>query len=707
MSVIQKIRDRYGKIAGAVIGLALVGFIIQDGVNGSFGDMFGKDSSVAKVNGKKIDYFDYEQRKGDYETMYELFSDGRQLDAATRAQISGEVLNWMVYEKLVGSQQEDLGIRVSESEQKEMFKGANPDPMVQQFFMKIYGQQSFDPRMITEFEKNVPKNTPEGEKVWAQYESLKRFAIAQRLRQKFDAMVVNGIYTPKFLLERQLKDQASTASVRYVKVPYTSIEDAKVPVSEKDIQDYMNKHKAQFSIDVPTRSIDYVAFDILPSAEDTARSLGALNQLKGEFAATADAEAFVNRNSDGRYNDKFVTKKLIQSQYADSLINLPLGLVYGPYFENGAYHMARITEKRSIPDSVKAQHILIAPSQAMDDSAAHRQADSIKLAIEKGVSFDSLAAQYSTDQSNKAKGGDLGYFSYGTMVPEFNEAVFMGAKGDLKVVRTQFGWHVIRINDQKDFVPAAKIAIVSKDMTPSQVTNDAIYAKASEFAGKYANGKAFDDGVKKEALNKRVAENVRMNDFMVNGLGSARDVVRWMYQAKTGDVSNVFSIDGRYVVARLGAIQEAGLMKLDANTRPQVEALVKADKKAKMIADTYKGTSSLETLSASSKQPILQADSFNAQTPFVPNLGFEPKVVGYSFYDGFKNGTVSPAIQGADGVFYLSLVSRNIATAPAADPAQLAQQRMMLEMQNRNSISSGLLEAFKKGASIKYSSKNL
>lgn len=710
MSVIQKIRDKYAKIAGAVIGLALIGFIVQDAASGNgLGGLFGKDSSVAKVNGEKIDYRDYNQRVTDYEMMYAIFSDGRPLDASTRAQINNEVLNQMVYEKLVADQQEDLGIQVSKDEERDLFKGTNPDPMVQQFFMKLTGTQQFDPAVAANFEKSVPKNTPEGQKLWEQYDALKRFVIAQRVRQKFDALVVNGLYTPKFLIDRQVKDQAMTAGVRYVKIPYTSIEDSKVPVSDKDIEAYMSKHKAQFTIDVPTRSIDYLSFDVLPSADDTARSLGGINELRSEFTTTTDAESFVNRNSDVRYNGNFVTKKSFQSQYADSILNMAVGSVYGPYYENNAYHIARVIEKRSIPDSVKAQHILIAPTQAMDDSAAHKMADSLELALKGGANFDTLAAKYSADESNKGKGGDLGYFTYGTMVKEFNDAAFLGSTGDLKVVKTQFGWHIIKINDQKNFVPAAKVAIVSKDMSPSQVTNDATYAKATEFAGKYANGKAFDEGVKKEALNKRVAENVRSNDFVINGLGSAREIVRWMYAAKPGDVSNPFSLDGRFVVVKLANVQEPGLMKVDANIRPQIEAMVKAEKKAKMIADMYKNSSSnLDAIAAASRQPVLQADSFNAQTPFIPNLGFEPKVVGYAFYSGFKQGAVSPAIQGADGVFYLSLLSRNIpANAPAVDPSQIAQQKMMMDMQNRNSVSSMLQEAFKKGATIKYSSKNL
>src|SRR5690606_37529515 len=189
-----------------------------------------------------------------------------------------------------------------------------------------------------------------------------------------------------------------------------------------------------------------------------------------------------------------------------------------------------------MPDSAKAQHILIAINQGRDDNAASKTADSLLTAIKAGASFDTLAVKFSEDPGSKDKGGDLGYFPYGAMVPEFNDAVFMGKVGDMKIVKTQFGYHIVKVTDQRNFAPAAKLATVTKPLAPSTETENASYAKANEFAGRNSDAKAFDETVKQQGINKLQAQNVRVNDFVMPGLGSAREIIRWMYEAKLGEI---------------------------------------------------------------------------------------------------------------------------------------------------------------------------
>lgn len=712
MSVIQNIRTKYAKVAGFLIALALVGFILMDSANGPLSGLFGRDTSVAKVNGNKIDRKTYDERYSDYETLYEVYAKGRPLDDATRAQIRQQVLQELVYQELVKDQMEKLGVQITEQEQKDMTHGAMPDPMVQQFpYFADPNTGQFNAQYIAAFEKQVPQiqDPNQREKLLGQWASLQRFVGNGRLTQKFNALVVNSVYTPSFLAKAAALDMGSTASVRFVKIPFTTVEDSKVPVSEAELKDYLQKHKAQYSIDEPTRSIEYVTFDIVPSAADTARSLGMLNNLKAEFATAPDAAVFVNRNSDNPFDSTYVTKKTLQSPMADSILSQPVGAVVGPFYEGTSYSLVKVVNRKQQPDSVRAKHILIAVNTngGRTDTAAHVLIDSLKMAIQSGANFDTLASRFSDDPGSKIKGGDLGYFAQGMMVPEFNDVAFKGKTGDLETVKTQFGWHLIRLVDQKDFQPASQLAIVSKQLASSTETNNSIFSKANEFAGKNTTGKAFDEAIKKQGLNKKVAENIRINDFTVNGLGSSRDLVKWMYDAKTNDISTPLVIENsRYVVAKLSNVQEAGIINLDANTRPQVEALIKAKKKADIIAGQYKNVASLEAVSGTSKQPIQQADSFNASNSFAPNIGFEPKVVGYSFYAGLKQGAVSPAIKGMDGVFFISPITRTIATQ-VADPNAMSQQKMMGDMQNKNALSGMLQQVFQKNASIKYNPKNL
>ena len=715
MAVIQKIRDKYAKVAGFIIALALVGFILMDAASGKFGfgDLFGRNTSVAKVNGEAIDQKDFARRISEYETLYELYAKGRKLDDAARAQLHDQALREMIFEKLVAGQIKKLGIDTTKEEMQDMIKGANPDPMIMQFpyFQDDKGQ--FNPQALMAFEqrKDPSFSQEQGKKALEQWDIVKSYVKRNRIIQKFNALVVNGVYTPKFMIDRQMKDQNNMASIRFVKIPYTTVNDNEVKVTDADLQDYMKKHAAIYTIDDPSRSIDYISFDVVPSHDDTAKVLDALNKVKAEFGTTADNESFVNRNSDEQYTGAYVSKKSMMSQYADSIMNLPVGAVYGPYFENGNYKLTKVVAKQVLPDSVKCRHILIKTEdrgQAVAaDSVVKKKIDSVEAMAKGGADFKELVNKYSQDDGSKATGGEYDFTlaQRTSLSKEFADFIFEGKPGDKKIVKVSndnyAGYHYIEIISQKGEEPTAKLAVVTKALFAGQETEQDAYAKANEFAGKNTTAKAFDDAVAKQNLQKRVAPNVKVNDFTVQGLGSSRDIIKWMYTAKVGDVSGVFPLDGRYIIAKLTDVQDKGLAKLDANTRPVIEAAIKSQMKAKLIKEKYKSVASLESLSQTAGQPIQQADSFNAYNSFSQTLGYEPKVVGYSFSNSLKQGAVSPGIQGQDGVFFITLVNRQEVNRPA-DPMMLNQQKMMLEMQNKNAIANMLQEIFRRTASIKY-----
>jgi peptidyl-prolyl cis-trans isomerase D len=723
MAVIQKIRDKYAKLAGFIIALALVGFILMDAASGRLGDFFGKDSSVAKVNGKKIDAKEFAQRVKDYETLYELYSKGRPLDDAARAQLHQQALQDLVYQKLAEKEMDELGLQTTKEEEQDLIKGPYPDPMVQQFpYFADQKTGQFNPQNLMAFEakKDPFFSKPDGQKALEQWEVVKGYVKSNHLIQKFNTLIANGVYTPKFIANKQIKDQNSMASVRFVKIPYTTVNDNDVKVTDADLNDYLQKHSKMYTIDEPTRSIEYVSFDVLPSKEDTAKAFGALTEIKNEFTTSKDDESFVNRNSDEPYYGAYTNKKNMMSAFADSVMNLQVGTVYGPFFENGSYKLVKVEDKQTLPDSVKTRHILIVTKSGsntiLEDSVAKKRVDSIVTALGAGADFKALAAKYSDDNNSKQNGGEYELTlaarpQFAKMLSkDFDNFVFTGKEGEKKTIKFDngefSGYDYVEIESQKAVEPAAKLAVISKSLFAGQGTDQAIYAKATAFAGKNATATAFDNAVKSENLSKKVASNIKMSDFTVQGLGSSHDIIKWMYEAKPGDVSGIFTLEGRYIVAKLTDIQDKGLIKLDANTKPMIENLVKADKKAKLIMDKYKNVASLEALSQAAGQQIQQADSFNAQNPFAPGLGYEPKAIGYAFYNGFKPNTVSPAIQGQDGVLFLSLTNRFDSNKPM-DPNTVNQQVAMQQMQTKNYVFQMLQEVFRRNATIKYNTNML
>ena len=732
MSVIQTIRNRYGKIAGGVIAIALIGFIISDARNGSFGNFFGgHDSNVMTVNGVKIDPKEYQQRLKEYETLSMIYNKTKTLDDAQRAQMDEQAVQSIVEEVVIGEQCDKLGIQTSDDEKKEMIYGPNVDPMVANFTLE--GQpifinrdtHQFDASIIKQFEKEITdqaqKVDPTG-KYKEQWDAVKKYVTRRSRINKFHMMKTNSVYVPLFVSKQVATDQSSMAAIKYVKVPFTSVADNDVKVSDEEVKDYMAKHAALFQTDEPTRSIEYVSFDINPSSADTARALSALTDIKADLAAAKekDTKGFVNNKTDdpNAYTEAFLNKRTFTSRFADSIMEAPVGSVYGPYYENGGYKITKIVDRKSLPDSVKNRHILVlTKAQGNDvatDSAAKMKLDSAIAEIKSGVKFDSVVQKYSVDDGSKSQGGEstITLIQRPNVPKEFGDFIFEGKTGETKTVKVSndnfAGYYYIEIMEQKGISPAVQTATIVKNLAPSDSTVNAIYGKANEFAGRNTTPDLFEGTIKKQNLDRRIGDNIKVTNFSITGLGPAREVVRWMFEHKVGEISPVFQLgQQRYVVAQLISVAEKGMVPLSAANRPQIEQKIREEKKADMISKKYSG--SLDAIAAASGQQVQQADSVIAGGGFVAGLGYEPKVIGYSFDPGFQVNTVSPGIKGMGGVYFVTVLNRTSSQLPSDQNLLmqiLASQRRNQEMQLMNGVNQSLQQTIMRKADATYNPSN-
>lgn len=716
MAVIQKIRNQYGKLAGFVIALALVGFILMDAASGNLADTIGRDASVVKVNGEKVDIREYNHRLNQYEYLYSYSSQGQPLDDATRAQLSTQTLTEIINEKIILEEARKLGLKSTPDEERNLIYGSNPDPLIQQYpAFRNQETQTFDPSRIRGFEQQIDQFDPSG-RTRNEWEALKAYVLRNNLIRKYSNLLSKASYTPRFMAERMVEEQNQWASMEFLQINYASIADTAVTVTEKDMQDYIKRKAPLYTIDEPTRSIEYVSFDVVPSSEDTARVLNALSTLKEELATTAQVENFVNRNSEDPYKGDWVNQSTFFSIHSDSLMGLSEGEIYGPYFENGAYKLTRVVEKTRLPDSVTVRHILVRTENAGQPVASEEEArarlDSAIALIRAGVDFGSVVQQYSEDDGSYPTNGEYTFMlsQRAQISKEFGDFSFEGRKGQTKVVQVSnpayAGFHYIEILDQKGFKDALKLATITKSLYPSQTTENTVYAQAAEFAGRNTNAQAFDQAVESGGLNLRRAENVKANDFVLTGLGSSREVIRWMYEAKQGDISPIFSIDNHYVVAKLSDVKNPGLMKLDELIRPSIETAVRNEKKADKIMAQYASATSLDELARSLDQEIMEADSFSLSTPFIAGLGFEPKAIGLAFYPGLEKNQLSDPIEGQSGIIFLRLKDRwESDIEPSAD--QIEQTQIMLQSQLESTLGPGVQDMLRKSARIEYNSQNL
>jgi len=706
MAIIQKIRDKYAKLAGAVIVLALVGFILTD-LGKSNGRIFGDSTTVGKINGEKIDYTEYEAKINQRKAEIQSQNPNMQLDENQEAQLRDQVWNEMVTERLMADVQEKLGISVSKAEMMDMFTGPNPDPQVRKAFTNPQTGQ-FNPQEVAAAYQQYERTTdPKMKEQWTAFKSQ---LSAQRLKNKFDDMVTSILYTPKAILDEQHQSRNTFASVNYVQLPYSLIPDDQVKVTDAEIQKFMEDHRAIFEQKEASRSAEVVSFDLVPSAEDSMRMFTTLDTLKPRFAAAQDDEAFVNLNSENPFPAAYQTSKTLKSlPNGEELMAAPAGSVVGPFNQGDEYMLAKIIDKRIFPDSVKVRHILVISSQQgqqlLSDSAAKARIDSVAAMINSGVSFDSLVTRYSDDPGSKNKGGvyEFPLEAKGSLTKEFGDFAFEGKTGEHKIVKVESqgynGYHYIEILKQGAPVASSKIAFISKKFQPSDATNQQLYAKANDFAAKAAKGgNAFD----KEALAAGVTKNpvygINANSSMIPGIGASREMVKWAYEAKENEVSPIFIINGNYVVARLTGIIEPGLPKINAQIRSSLEMEIKRQKKAKLLMDKTKGKGSLDVIAQSEGQQVAKVDSISFYSGNNTVLGNEPKVLGYAFNKAFKENTLSPAIPGNMGVYYFTVNSRVSAAGTA--PRNPAMEQQMSSAMLRNSAANILLNSMRETADV-------
>ena len=524
--------------------------------------------------------------------------------------------------------------------------------------------------------------------------------LEQALRNKYSVLLQKSAYIPKWMVEKQAADNNQIASASVVFVPYASIADSAIKVTDSDIAAYVKAHASAYKKEEETRSISYVSFSAIPSSADSLVVLNEVSAQKQDFAAATDNASFLNRvGSDLPYYDGYFSKSRMQQSNKDTLVKIPTGTVYGPYVDGNSYVLAKMVGVKNWPDSSKVRHILIGTvdprsgQQIRPDSAAKKLADSIKYAVAGGADFNALVQKYSDDAGSKEKGGVYDYFAQGQMVGAFNDFSFDKPKGTKDVVKSEFGYHYTEVLDQKNFAPAYKIAYLSKTLVATNETVTAASTAASSFVANAKSKKDFEQNALKNNLQILNGVDIKKNDFTITGLGKSRETVRWVYDNKVGAVSEPTEIGDAYIVAIITSIGEKGTMNA-AEAKPLVEGLVRNELKAKqIIASKFKG-STLEDFVKSSGFPAQRVDSLSFASPFVPGLGAEPKVIGAAFNKSLI-GKNTAAIQGTAGVFAVKPEGIG-ASASMQDPAAISSALLQAVQSN---IFRGF-EAIKKSAKI-------
>jgi len=587
-----------------------------------------------------------------------------------------------------------LGLVVSDDEKRSLIQGDNPSPQIVQAFGNPQTGQ-IDRAKLNNFLSNI-STSKNDDPMLIRWNDFVEHIVDDKRSEKYLALVSNGLYVNALDAQDDYEAKNKLVNFKYVKLDYTSIPDSKVTVTDDDYQTYYNDHKGEFKNPEENRSLEYVVFNAAPSKDDSAVVKTEVDKLAPAFKTSTNDSLFVEVNADTKTPLAFQRKGQLDPKIDSIMFSAPKGFVYGPYLSGDSYKLSKLIDEQVGPDSVKARHILLPITSTPEKALA--TADSIKKLIQGGKSFADLAKTYSVDKGSADKGGELGTFGRGSMVPVFEDAVFEGKKGDIKIVTSQYGVHIIDIEDQKGSSKVVKVATVDKLLTASSATQSAAYSKAQAFLGTLS-GDNFDEQANKAGLKIVQAPDLNPIASTFNTITSGREIVRWAYKASSGDFSDqVFTSGDQYVVARLTQINPKGTLPLSA-VKKQIQPQVLLAVKGKMLADKLQsavsGASNINQVAQKAGAPVNPIQNIVFANPVIPGSSAEYKLIGTIF--GSQPGKLSAPVIGQSGV-YVFTVDNFIKPAPLANALRQKQELGQALLQRSQQ---GILEALKDKANVK------
>ncbi|MCO4790494.1 SurA N-terminal domain-containing protein [bacterium] len=674
MATIQRIRQRSGLLV-VVVFVALIAFLLGDLFRSGGSKFFGDPNVIGTVNGRDITRQELSQG------MEELRAGNpEQYANTTSIQLANFVWNNIVTEELLSAELSAAGMSVSE---QEIYFDIITNPNIRQNFAGANGQ--FDENMFKSYIAQVRDNRDASEQsveMWTQWLSFERAVANQAQNFKYTNAIEKAIFMPAGLAETEINRGDAQHPAQYVYVPYIDVNEDEINVSDEDAKRYFNAHKEDFSQE-EGRNIEFINFPLAPSESDREGVRAELASLSFEWLNVEDDSVFVNQHSDVRFQSEYYTTTELVGTGLDTLVDgQSVGFQKGPIDLGGAFAVVKLVDRKTVPDSVKARHILIpfAGATRADASVTRNPqeakvlADSLFAYLEGNPSaFESVSEAFSSDVVAKEKGGDLGYFSRGSMAKPFENFCFFRKNGSMGVVPTQFGWHVIQVTDQKGANDVYKIGQIIREILPSDETIQTLYNQASGYAAEAQTAEDYRALATEKGFFLRPARNLGRFEEVVSGLGTARRVVRWAWDddREEGNIGLLENDGNGYVVVVLTDKLEEGTSSFEMVQAQCLEAAKKDAKKAlvlERLENASAGAATIEAVATAAGKEV-RTLSFRISQFNISGVGNEAKVVGTIC--GLEPGTLSPVILGENGAFVAITSPAN--PAPQIDYTNMAQ----------------------------------
>ena len=693
MAIITKIRERAGLAVG-IVAVSLGLFVVGSDLLTSNTGLFSGKQIVGEIDGEDISYEDLQNEIARLE--YDFFlQQGKNPDEQSMQSIREQAWNQLIFNKLYREEAGESGIMVSDAEKVDMVQGENVHSAIKSTFVN-QDTKEFDKALVVNFLKNIDKAQPQQKAAWYNFEGK---LPDDRLRTKYEALLTKTNYATTAEAKREYESQTAKANFDFVFVPFASIPDTTVKVSDEELQDYLKRFQYKYKTQ-DTRTLDYVQFLIQPGKEDSAFFQEELGRLKEEFLAATDDTSYARSKTDGNQAYQSVGIGELPKDLNSAPDSLTKGKVYGPFLAGSTYTLYKMMDKVNEGGfSAKASHILFKPSGPSDTAkaGAKARATAVLGRIQRGESFEEMARQFGTD-GTASQGGDLGWFGENRMVKPFEQAVFnASSKGLLsQLVETDFGFHIVKVTETKTNLKF-KVASIARNISAGDKSREAIYREANEFKSKVTDAASLDTLAKRSGkLVKMTANMLQKNSVYVNDIPDARGVVIWAFsdETKNGD-SRIFELNDRYVVALNKSGTSEGDAKME-DVKDMLRVAVIKEKKAATMLAKLKGKTPKDMATAYGAGAVnTQAQDITLSSANLADFGYDPVAVGKAM--GMKPNTVCKPFTGESGVGALMMTS----FTPAPTTKDYSSYKTQLEQKYASRGQYYITEALKEIKKVK------
>jgi len=680
MALIGTIRKQSGLLV-IIIGVALAAFVLGDFLKPRSGRR--QINNIAVVDGEDITYSYFDNQ---YEKNLEIQKANQKKENFTAEEVfrlKQQTYDQIIQKVILDEQYNEIGLSVSADELFDQIQGENPHPYILQYFKDPETQQ-YDPELVRNYIKQLDQMDPANRSKWEDFvEAIKE----DRYRTKYKSLISQAYSMPDTLLYMDFQEKKESANVRLVGVKFNTVPDSAVNLTDEKLMKYYNDYKQNYEQET-SRDIEYVVFNVKPSQADRKKIKDDVDDIFKDFKQAENIVLFVNSESDNRYDSTFHKQGELPIGIDTVVFNAKVGTFVEPYIQDNAWHMAKLLDIQFRPDSMKASHVLISYKGAMmageditrSKEDAEKLADSLLNVIKKSPNqIETIAAEMSDDPSAKDNKGDLGWFADGTMVYPFNHAVLTHKVGDVTMVQSRFGYHIIKVTGKKEDVKKVRVAIIDIAITPSQDTYQDVYAEASSFQGLANSVESFDTLATNRGLSKRTAPKLTAMSDRIAGIDYPRTLVQWAFTEgiDVGAVSAVYTMDDKYVVAIVTAVHKEGIPEME-DIREQLTPLAINDLKGDVVVEKLKAAmsnnSSLAGIAGQLSTKVDTVSNVNFNSRNIAGFGNESNLIGKIFT--METGSMSEPIKGNNAAFIVEV--DKLTPAPEGEDTKMYEKQLLM-----------------------------